>query len=421
MENSLSTKKKDFIWNTVSSMLNAGMSALLLLMVSRILGEDDAGIFALAYSIAQLLATIGYFELRSLQVTDVAGKYSYSDYFTFKVLACAVMMAVSVGYVLAGGYSRQKAVLILLLCLLKMLDTFEDYFVTVYQKEGLLHIGAKYSSLRFMSVMAFFFLLVVATRNVYISVGGTVCLSAAMIYFLMIRSTKKRFGIRLSSGSNAILGIAFACLPLFISAYLILYVGNAPKYAIDTYMELRFQTYYGILYLPSFVINLFSGFVFKPMLVDLSAYYYEDRGRYKGMLGKILLVLFVIFIGVAGAGYLLGIPVLSILYSVDLSAYRFDLVLMITGGAFAAFCIIMEYVITIMRKQKWLLISGVVTALLAYFLSPHFVKNYGIRGAALAFLLFNGVRALVSLGIMLVCDRRRQAEVSSDIEMGEMR
>ena len=66
------------------------------------------------------------------------------------------------------------------------------------------------------------------------------------------------------------MGILWECMPLFIGSYLTLYVGNAPKYAIDDFLELKYQTYYGILYMPSFVINLLSGFVFKPLLVDLS-------------------------------------------------------------------------------------------------------------------------------------------------------
>ena len=54
-----SAKSGAYIWNTINSMLNAGMSAVLLLVVSRSCGEDAAGNFTLAFSVAQLMVTIG--------------------------------------------------------------------------------------------------------------------------------------------------------------------------------------------------------------------------------------------------------------------------------------------------------------------------------------------------------------------------
>lgn len=48
------------------------------------------------------------------------------------------------------------------------------------------------------------------------------------------------------------------------------YLNNAPKYAINTYYDETVQNSYNILFMPAFVINLLSLFVFRPLLTDLA-------------------------------------------------------------------------------------------------------------------------------------------------------
>ncbi len=414
-DNDKNVEGRAYIWNTVSSTLNAGMSALLLLAVSRVCGEDEAGIFTLAFSVAQLMMTIGYFELRSFQVTDILNKYSGNQYYSFKVLSCIVMIAVSIVYIFIKGYDGNKAILILLLCILKMMDAYEEYYVTLYQKENRLDIGAKYSSIRLMAVIAAFLILTIVTKDMYIATIGAVIISFVFIWFMFEKNARKVFLVKMSGSFRAITGIMIECLPLFVGSYLALYVGNAPRYAIDEYMELRYQTYYGILYMPSSVINLLSGFVFKPLLVDLSNSYYSDRERYKRIVLKIFGILSGIFLLVIVATYIAGIPVLNLLYGIDLTEYKTDLLIIILGGAVSAFGVIVWYMIMIMRSQKWMLVSYAITAIAAYFLSPFLVRNYGIRGASVGFLLYNMIRVLLFALILFICsgkiiDRKKRKD-----------
>lgn len=69
---------------------------------------------------------------------------------------------------------------------------------------------------------------------------------------------------------RGILGIYNACWPLFVSSFIMNYLNNAPKYAINTYYDETVQNSYNILFMPAFVINLLSLFVFRPLLTDLA-------------------------------------------------------------------------------------------------------------------------------------------------------
>ena len=70
-------ERESFIYNTAGGMLNAFQSVFLLMAMSRVLTPDDAGVFTLAYSVANLMLMIGLYGMRNFQVTDTLHIYSY--------------------------------------------------------------------------------------------------------------------------------------------------------------------------------------------------------------------------------------------------------------------------------------------------------------------------------------------------------
>lgn len=415
MENTKKSREKNYqmqayLWNTISSILNAGMSALLLLVVSHISGEKAAGMFALAFSIAQLLVTIAYFEVRPYQVTDVQNKYSNSDYYTFKIITCILMLLFSGAYIYLGNYTGNKGILIALLCVFKLLDAFEDYYVALYQKNGRLDIGAKKSSIRVMISMLFFCLAMIIFRKIEYAVMMAIISSVIFILQWFVFEENKKWNVNIEFDVPHLFGIFSSCFPMFVGTYLMLYVGNAPKYAIDKYMEIQYQAYYGILYMPSFVINLFSGFVFKPMINDMAKYYSSDRKKYWKLVCKMMRILAIISLVVIVIGFFLGPEVLGWLYRMDLKKYRLELFLILMGGAIAALSVIIYYMIMIMRKQKWMIVSYIITAVSAYFLSPILVKNKGITGASVGFLFFNIIKIVIFIFILVIFSIREKVK-----------
>ena len=195
-----------------------------------------------------------------------------------------------------------------------------------------------------------------------------------------------------------------ACLPLFIGSYLASYLENAPKYAIDTYLSSSDQAYYGILAMMAFVVNLFSGFAFRPMLTPLAVHWNNRQmGEYLRIVRRLLLwVAALILICEVGA-YLLGIPVLSFIYGTDLSQQKGVLLLVILGGGINSLGTILYHSLTVMRKQRWLLIGYIIAAISAFFIAPAFVQAYGLIGAASAFVLIVTIKACVFLAVFICC------------------
>ena len=111
------------------------------------------------------------------------------------------------------------------------------------------------------------------------------------------------------------------------------------------------------------------------------------RKEFLGYFGRICGALALISAPILLAAWILGIPVLSWLYATDLSALRTELLLIMTGGIFLAFNGFYCAVLTIMRKQREIPLTYLAGAVLSLVSTPVMVRESGIVGAVLSFVL----------------------------------
>ena len=52
---------------------------------------------------------------------------------------------------------------------------------------------------------------------------------------------------------------------------------------------------------------------------------------------------------------MLGIPVLSVVYGVDLAGYKTELMVLLLGGGFLAYTSFYQMILTVIRRQNWLI------------------------------------------------------------------
>ena len=78
--NDKNIKSQSIIWNLIASLLNAIISAYLLLVVTRFIGIKAGGIFVIASTLAYQMLTIGNYGMRNYQATDTLNKFSFNEY-----------------------------------------------------------------------------------------------------------------------------------------------------------------------------------------------------------------------------------------------------------------------------------------------------------------------------------------------------
>ena len=210
---------------------------------------------------------------------------------------------------------------------------------------------------------------------------------------------KKKFTYNNNKKKINVLKLLYECFPLFISSYLYLYICNSPKFAIDKVLSDSYQTYFGIIFMPVFVINLISTLIYRPLLTSLAEIW--NSGQHKKMVNSILRQISIIGIITALAivfAYFFGTQLLGLIYGVDISKYKIHLSLLMIGGGLNAIVGYLLSIVTIVRAQKLVIFGYGIVACISFLSSKMLVTKYKLLGAAALYdvlILFLGIYFII--------------------------
>ncbi len=404
--------RSSYAWNTASGMLFAMQSAILLIFITRTNGLEDAGVFSIAYAISSLMYYIGEFGVRKYQITDINEKASFRDYHTHRVVTCVLAILFSVIYagrgLFIGLYSTNKFWVIIVVCCMKAVEAYSDVYFSRFQQKGRLDVAAKTNTFRIVASLILCIVTLIFTQNLLLAM--IVWLVTAIIGFLMssILVAPEFCKIEINFSKNKFFFISRECLPLFLGNFLLLYVGNAPKYAIDACMTDSDQACFNFIFMPVFVIGLLANFIFNPILVDLTkAWNGGDIKKFKSMIVRQLYIIGGITMLAVAVALTIGGPILGILYNTDLHSYKASLTVLMIGGGMLALANFLTVIITVIRGQKHLMIGYISVALIAKLLSNIVVKKYEIMGASILYTVLMTLISVFFVIIFLVCVKNR--------------
>ncbi|MBO5388705.1 MAG: lipopolysaccharide biosynthesis protein [Lachnospiraceae bacterium] len=410
--NSKNIARDSYIWNMTGSMLNAFQSVIMLMIITRAVNLYEAGLFTIAYANANLFLTIGRYGMHNYQVSDVNKQYTFREYFVSRIITTILMAAISVLYVLyvshTNSYTSEKSWIIIWMCALKLIDSIEDVYYAMYQQNHRLDISGKCMTIRMIfTIIVFGMGLIIYKRLLPALIVATITSAIAAMIFIHITYEDYKNSEHRVKAKN-ILSLLKVCFPLFLGTFLAFYIGNAPKYAIDSILNEELQACYGFIAMPVFIIGVLNNFIFNPVVAKMSLMWNE--GEIKGFCKMLRRQLFIV-VGIIAAcelgAFLLGIPVLSLLYNTDLTPYKTELLILLLGGGFLATSGLMVTIITIMRKQTVLSIGYIIVSIVAFIASPIMVEKYSMMGAACLYtvLMF---ALCVMFGVPMVMEIRKK-------------
>lgn len=404
------SERNIYIWNIVGSMSNALFSVVVLMFVTRSLNNEHADIFSIAWSISQLMVIIGTFQMRTYQATDIQGKYEFKQYLVFRIATIIVMLITSLLYIGTKDYNKSKSLIVFILCVIRAIEALADVYEGWFQQKERLDLAGKTITYRVVCSTAIFGGVLWFTKKLLPS-----CIVLLMCYvgsFLIcdLRYSRKIEGVyyktNVANGCKWMRELFFEVLPVFVNAFLAMSIINAPKMAIDSatangVMNEGVQTVFNILFMPASFINL-AYIVFRPMITKMAIVW--NSGRKKELLfilGKIGLCLTAVAILIIIGAAILGIPVLSLIYGVDLSNYKSQLLIIIVGGCFYTFSSVLDNALVAMRRQYRLILAYAVTWVFIQMVADIMVGRWSIMGAALAYTSAMGIFLLMTLMIFV--------------------
>ena len=396
----MQAQKKDYIWNSIGSFLQSAISPILLIVITRLNGVGDSGLFSFAMSLSVVFWAISLWGGRTYQVSDVKKEFSSGDYIVVRFISSLIVAVFSISFCILSGYDLIKTELIMVLVSFKILESIADSMYGVLQIHNKLYIVG--ISLTMKSVFGFmiFAIVDILTKNIVHGALSIFIVNIAVVIFYDIPWMKHVESVGLTKKNIMQAGkIMKKTAEVFVVVFLTMFSLNIPRYFLDKYHYDQIG-YFGIMAMPITLLTLFISFVLQPNVVNLSELLKKKKIKeFTKIVSKIDFITFTLGILFVVSSYLIGVWALNTVFGIDINNFRIDLTIMVIGAVANAFVSIYVNLLIILRRFKGQFYTLLVTNILAVVLSIYLIDRLAMLGSVLVFMIISFLQAAILLFI----------------------
>lgn len=389
--------KKNFIWNIIGVSLYGFVSLFLLIIVKRINGLGLSGVFSYSYSICTLFLYVSMFYNRTYQIANYNSNKSFNQYFSTRLLTTIISLLIIFLFSIISGFDLAKISIIMLLMLFRSIDAVADCFYAFLQeKDSLYQVGISYTLKSIIGVLLFL-IVDILLNNIFLSIIALVVVNILFFLLYDLRNFRSLNSNKIKLDFSNTKLIIKESLSIFIFSFLSIFLANVQKYVIVYYASDEIQSIFAMIIMPATVLSLVGYYLINPFINKLNNLYKNnDIKNFKKLSIQLVLSLFVVgFIGLVVC-YYLGIPVLNLIYNIDLSEYKVGLLVIILASIFSASCMIISNYLVLFNKNNmqalFYLISSIVAIVICFI-----DKNNAILSATISYLVSYCINFLLYL------------------------
>lgn len=407
--------KKNFIWNTIGGFTAAISSLFYTLVLTRLSDLNTTGLYTIAFAIACTMVTLASFGGRTYQVTDTKNEISPFSYIISRYFTVGITIILLIIYLFIKDYDVGKFFVILAICLFKFLEEVSDVYYGVLQKNDYLYkVGIFQFTKSFVNILLFT-LLTILWNNLFISFFILFLINILFLIFVERKSAslcnKWKFGFSKAEIIKYFKANVLICILTFLTTYIV----NCPKYAIDSILTNDLQAIFGIIVMPATVMLLVGNFILNPFIVSIAEKYNENKIKeLSKLLFKVFGIMFLIGVAVFVVCFFIGIPLLNLIYGINLDKYKTSLLIIIVGSVFYAVTAGISTTLVAMRIIKIQVIGNLIVILFAFMSCNYLVENYGVLGASMTYMLLILVRFIIYVVIMIFSLMKRKKSITDE-------
>ena len=382
MENNI---KKNFIWNIIGVTINSFNSLLYLIIINKFNTKAEAGIFTFAFSLMSLFYILALYYTRVFQISNT-NKIDDNRYIMCRMITSIFTIIVVFLLSIMNRYELYKTVIIMLLCLYRVIEAISDVFYGILHRNNELYKAGFSLTVKGVLSIVSFFIIDLLTKDVCLSIVGIIVSNLFIFLIYDLISSKKYIDkFKVSFDIKVILKKAF---PIFVIAFISIYIVNFSKYILDGYDTDEMQNIFGILLLPATFMSLCSQYILNPFLTSLKEYRINKQtNEFLKLSRKIVYVLLLIGVFVLVVAFLIGIPVLNVLYSIDLFNYKFDFIIIIIGSILYSLANVYSSLLVILDKNYLQMFVYIFVSIISTISGFILIKKMLLRGASISYLL----------------------------------
>lgn len=380
--------RANFAWTLLGTVVYAGCQWAMLVVIARLADAATLGRFALGFAVTAPVFLLAGMQLRSVQVTDAARRFPFSDYLGAS-LAGMVAACLAVAAILPL-VSRDPAArwVVLAVAACKAVEGVTDtYYGGLHQVELMRPIAVA-QVWRGLAGLAALTLVLAAGGTLLVAV---LALGAAWLGVLLgqtvpavhalLRARGERSAPRLRW--SALRPVAAVALPLGVVNMLVSLRGNVPRYFVEGYLGAADLGAFAAL--SSLVVagSLVVGALGQAASPRLARHHLErDAAGFRRLLG--ILLAFAAALGAAGLAVaaLAGGPLLRILFGPAYEPHAPVLVWLMAAAVVAYAASFLGFALTAARSFKEQVPLYALTSLACAAACRWLVPRWGLTGAA---------------------------------------
>lgn len=392
----MNQSRKNFIWNMIGLTLNSFISLFYLVIVTRINGVEKAGVFSFIFAFSLILYTICLYGGRIYQVSDLKNEFTDQQYFSLKHITNFIVLIISIIYIIINNYNIEKTLILMLLMLTRIFESYSDTIYGVFQKNDRLDYVGKSLVLKSMCSLLVFFIVDIFTHNVVLSMFGA-CVFVIAIYFIYdINKLKKyeKFKIELDikNGKKILFAMKYVCLFSFITSLII----NVPRFIVDYMLTDDYLGYFSIIIMIPTAVGLLGQFVIQPEVLSLSKKYFnKNNNDVNTKLKKIVLLTVALSTFCMICAYFIGPAFLKLIYNLNFNNYRLILLIVVIGGMFNVIASIFSTMLTIMRKTRVQFYLYLIVFVVGTLVSIIIINNNNFYGPFISYLFIMALESIL--------------------------
>ncbi len=313
--------RRPIVWTVLGNSVYTLAQWAAVAVIAKTLGPDDVGVFALAASVTAPVLVLVQMQLRIVLATDVAHRRPLADYVVVRVWGAVALVALSLGYALLTGRSRETVLAIGVFAVAKALDAVADVLYGYHQRLERMDVIARSQAVNGAVSVVLLAVGVLLTHDLVVGLLGFAAGSLLNLVGYVVPATRRARrthpGPPEGSGDGR-LALVRTALPLGTVLVLSAVATSVPRLVVEHDLgAVSLGLFAGVGYVVLAAGNVVNavGNAIGPRLARLHAAH--DRRGFERLLG--LGLLFGAGVGVLGAvlSWLVGDEVLGLLYTDD--------------------------------------------------------------------------------------------------------
>lgn len=388
----------NIFYNSFGMIFYYGCQWLTTLLVVRLSGYTDSGVYGLAMTFTAAFAILALFNTRQYQVSDVVGEYSDRTYIRSRLISIGIAFSICAAGVCVNHYTPYQWGVILLYMVYKCEEAWIDVYHGVDQKNGRMDYICYSYLARGVLMLGSFCGVLYLTQNLVYAVFSMMMTTLLVAVFYDRRIAEGFISEDSKSSKEAVKKLMFAMLPLAIVAMTNNLSISFPKYFLQMYFGDEALGYYSSVATPSMIVQVGANTIFVPLITPLADRLKEnDKQGFKQILKRVAIVFVLLSILAVLASAWLGEWFLVLAFKEEIRPYVYLFIPIIISTLMISINACLFPVCTVLREIKGQLFVGLGGVISSFLASMICVKKYYMNGVVIALLITLAVQIIIEV------------------------